>query len=404
MLITQCSYLIVDYERNNFSISQCLFQEGSQQKLVGIPSANTTTTGSAAPKPAKSSSHTTVISIVLAVVAFVLLVIGAGLLYFWVKRRNRKRRETEERAAAAQEAEEKAERIRLGFDKAEMGTSADHALYEMAGSAVTDLRVEAGGRPYPDWVKEKSALPDMAGMHELTGGRGNLAELGDQKRIVHEMYDPSAAPVELPADMPKELPAFIPSPRFPRGSRSTPSFYSARQTPQERSTPTSPISSQSAWQRSSRPSAPHSPVSIPSAGQTSPYHSNPTSPRQYPVASPVDRRMRRTPQSRSSTPNPNPFAPSLQSGPSSPTDRSTASSPRSGVILNPISPIGDSGSEGHSPVEQRPLVAMLHGLPQPSPLAGESPLRSQHEMRSEVVSRIASQRAESERRRRRNEF
>ena len=406
MLISPCSYLIVDYERSNFSISQCVFQQGLQQNLVSIPSANTTTTGSTG-KSTASSNHTTIIAIVVAVVVFLLSIVGAIVLFFGLRNRTRKRKEAEEKAAAAKEAEEKAERIRLGFDKAEVGAGEDHALYEMAGSAITDLRVEAEGQVYPDFVKEeKAALADMAGTHELTGSRGNIAELGDQKRLVHEMYDPSVTPVELPADVPRELPGSIPSPRSTRGSRSTPSFYSARQTPPERSTPTSPISSQSAGRRSSRRSGPTSPVSSPSAGQSSPHYSNPTSPlgRPHPLASPVDRRIGRTLQSRSSTLNSLPFAPSPHSGPSSPTDRSAPSSPQSGGIFSPISPVGESSSEERSPVDQRPLVAMLQGLSHPTPSPGGSPRRSQHETWYDGTSHITSQRADKERRRRRNEF
>ena len=48
-LTTAFSYLIADYERNNFSISQAVFQDGAQEKLIAIPSINgstsTNTTG-----------------------------------------------------------------------------------------------------------------------------------------------------------------------------------------------------------------------------------------------------------------------------------------------------------------------------------------------------------------------
>lgn len=404
---SRCRYITVDYERSNFSISQCLFQEGSQQKLVGIPPVNNTAPGSTSNAPAsKFSSHTTIIAVVVAVVVFVLLVIAAIWLFFYIKRRNKKRKVAQEKATAAREAEENAERIRLGFEKGEMDTSADHALYEMAGSAVRGLHAGAGGPLHPDWVKEKAALAHLAGAHELTGNDRTLAELGDRKRTVHEMYDPSAAPVELPADMPGELPGSIPSRRVSRASKSTPSFHSARRPLQERSTPTSPLSSQSAEQRTSRRNTATSPISSPSGGRTSQHHSTSSSPISRPsaVVSPVDRRIGRTPQSRSSALNSQRSAPSSTSGPSSPSDRSVTASPRSGHMFSPISPVDESYSEGRSPFEQRPLVAMLQGLSQPTPSPRGSPRRSQYESRFDMASHITSQRADSERRRRRNEF
>lgn len=245
-----CRYFTVDYERGNFSISQCLFQEGSQERLVGIPPVNATITPSA-PTEAKSSNRSTIIGIAVAAVVLVAVIIGAVVLVLCIRKRNRKRTDEEEKAAAAEKVEETAERIRQGFDRAELGAAAER--YEMAGSG-----------PQPAWVKEKADLAEHPGTHELTGGDVEIAELADPKRPVYEMYDPSAAPVELPAEMPQELIASIPSSRT---RRSPTSFHSARQSPHVRSGPSSPINSPSG-----RPS-------------------------------PIDRRLGRTPQSRSSTLN-----------------------------------------------------------------------------------------------------
>ena len=330
---------------------------------MGIPSANSTAAGSGKGTP-KSSSHGSIIGIVIAAVVLVVIAVSAVLFFFCIRRRNDKRKEEKEKAAAAKEIEEAAEWVRQGFDKAELGAAADHARYEMAGSGVPGGRAEAEGRPLPAWVKEKADLAHYTGMHELTGGDVAIAELGDRKRLLHEMYDPSAAPVELPADVPRELPGSIPSPRSPR---SAPSFHTALASPPVRSGPSSPVSSPS-----SRPS-------------------------------PIDRRMGRTPQSRSSTLNSRPFAPSptSQSGPSSPTDRSMASSPRSPSTFSPISPVGDRGSESRSPTEQIPLVPMSQGLSQPTPSPGDTLRGSQRHRQSPLISSL---RAEDSRRRRRNEF
>ena len=311
---------------------------------MGIPSVNTTNVSSE-PKVSKSSNHGAIIGIAVAAVVLIGAVAVATLLFFWIRKRNKKRRGENERTAAAKEAEEAAERIRQGFDKPELGAAADHTRYEMAGSG-----------PVSNWVTEKADLAEHPKTPELTGANAAIAELADRKRSVHEMYDPSTAPVELPANMPQELLASVPS---QRSLRSAASFKSARQSPPIRSGP-SPISSPS-----SRPS-------------------------------PIDRRMARTPQSRSSTLSSQPFAPSpnSRSGPSSPTDRSLTSSPRSPSM-------GDSGSECRSPVEQIPLGEIVQDLSQDSRPPRGTLSESQRSAQSPLVSSLMAQDA---RRKRRNEF
>jgi len=322
------SYFIVDYERSNFSISQCLFQEGSQEKLVGIPSANATATPSGLTE-AKPANRSTIIGIAIAAVVLVAIVVSTVVILLCIRKRNRKRKEEEKTATAAEDTEEAAGRIRNGFDKAELGATTDHARYEMAGSG-----------PQPVWVKEKADLAEYPGTYELTGGDVDIAELADRKRPVHEMYDPSAVPVELPAEMPQELMASIPSPPSPR---SPTFFHSARQSPHAHSSHSSPISS-----ASSRPS-------------------------------PIDRRMGRTPQSRSST---------LKSMPSvpSPSSQSGPSSTRSHDMFSPISPVDDSGSGLRSATEPIPLATMLRNFSQASPAPSGTPRGSLHSQQSPLTS------------------
>ena len=311
---------------------------------MGIPSVSTTNVG-IEPKASKSSNHGTIIGIVVAAVVLLGAIAVATLLFFWIRKRNKKREGKNENTAAAKEAEEAAERIRQGFDKPELGAAADHTRYEMAGSQLV-----------PNWVTEKADLAEHPRAPELTGENAAIAELADPKRSVHEMYDPSAAPVELPAEMPQELLASV---SRQRSLRSAASLKSARQSPPIRSGP-SPISSPS-----SRPST-------------------------------IDRRMGRAPQSRSSTLSSQPFAPSpnSRSGPSSPTDRSLTSSPRSPSM-------GDSGSECRSPVEQIPLSELVLDLSQNSPFPRGTGSGSQRSARSALASSLMVQDA---RRKRRNEF
>lgn len=66
-------YVIADYERSNFSVSQCVFQENNPQRIIPILS------------PAHShhsgQSRGALINIIVLSIAFVIL-IGAGLLAF----------------------------------------------------------------------------------------------------------------------------------------------------------------------------------------------------------------------------------------------------------------------------------------------------------------------------------
>ncbi len=328
--------------------------------MIGIQSVNATATPSGSAE-AKRSNHSTIIGIAVAAVVLIAAVVSAVVLVLCIRKRNRKRKEEEGKAATAEETEEAAERIRKGFDKAELGAAAE--LYEMAGSG-----------PQQAWVKEKADLAEYPGTHELTGGDVEIAELADRKRPVYEMYDPSAAPVELPAEMPQELLASIPAPRSPR---SPTSFHSARRSPHVRSDPSSPISSPS-----SRPS-------------------------------PIDRRLGCTPQSRSSTLHSTPSVPS-------PTSQSGPSAPRSPDMFSPISPVGDNGSGGRRATDQIPLATMLRNFSQAAPSLSGTPRGSQRSQQSLLISSpsgnsngsqrsqqsplISSLRNDNSRRRRRNEF
>ena len=359
----QEAYLLVDYERNNFSISQCSFQDGESQKLIGIPpvpssnpsnSTNATTPGNTE----TSTNHSAIVigGAVGASVLVVAIVISiVGFLLF--KRRRAKRREEKAKADLAKAEDEAAERVRLGFDKAELGT-AGHARYEMGGS-------EIPGPSLPPLAKEKADyFDDRTDKHELIASNVQF-ELHEQKGSVYEMYDSSAVPVELPADMPREMPAAFPS---RRSSALTPSFQSARGTPPPHASPFNDPPEQI----SSR-----SPVSGRSSGHLSP----------------VDRRMGPTPPTRSSTLRSLPFPPPSpnHSGPSSPTDRSLNASPPSDGIFSPISPIIGS-EDGLSPPSRRPSPSLSQSPPLPSPEGSSRSRRSPH---------IAAMRSEDPRRRER---
>ena len=365
----QEAYLTVDYERNNFSISQCLFQDGSQQKLIGIPPAPSSNTTSAGSKESSSNHSTVIIGVAVGVSVLAVAIAISVVSFFLIKKRRARRREEKAKADLAKAEEEAVERVRLGFDKAELGTIG-HARYEMGGS-------EIPGQPLPPLAKEKADFfDDRTDKHELLGGDVQFSELPDQKGPIYEMYDSSSTPVELPADMPRELPAAYPS---RRSSALTTSFRSARQTSPPQSSATSPFDD------------PPGHLSSRSAGSR----------QSSDQPSPISRRMGQTPPTRSSTLNSRPFAPSSpnQSGPSSPTDRSMNASPRSDGIFSPISPILAS-EEGLSPTERPPSSSSPHSPPLPTP----SPGGSGRGKRSPHIAAMRSEDSQRRERRRKHEI
>ncbi|KAL8775492.1 MAG: hypothetical protein Q9194_003711 [Teloschistes cf. exilis] len=234
----QEAYLIVDWERSNFSLSQCLFDpDMTQEKLISIKSVDATTTDQ---NRGTSSGKTIGIAVGVSM-AVVLLAGGIGAFLYMRGRKGRRHVES----TTPKEEDDEAARIRQGFAKAELDTDLNHAKYEMAGSE------GSSGPRTPDWVDEKAKHPglhaELAGdgsTAELNGGGHLAAELSSYKAFsgpYHEMYDPSLVPVELPANMPEELPASS-LPSFSRSSRSSPSqaFRSANISPLERSSGPSP--------------------------------------------------------------------------------------------------------------------------------------------------------------------
>ena len=96
----QESYLIVDYERNNFSLSQAVFDENalSNVQLVEIPSANSSSTGSSSPTVGGLPAPALFGIAIGAVAVFFIIVSTFVILYRrkgreWHRRRRRRRKQ-----------------------------------------------------------------------------------------------------------------------------------------------------------------------------------------------------------------------------------------------------------------------------------------------------------------------
>ena len=322
-----------------------------QQDLVAIKSiadsANSTTSGNA--NNGRSSGSGKTIGIVVAVVVAVILAVGGVVLFFLMKRRKR-RREAAEAARQKKPEEDPAEAIRQGFAKAELDTDFDHARYEMGGPDVIEQKSD---KPPAEWVNEKAKHPgEWSVVAEAPGDDVTVPELASRRimlRPLHEMYDPSVAPVELPANNPLELPGSPPSlPAASSGASSSVTRSTAR-SPVDRSMGASPCS---------RSSAQPSPVDR-SLGRTPPPRSS--SRNQYPAPSPSSQYSRAmSPPSRTGTFSPQSPSRHQYHAPS-PTSRSGTGSPRTNEMFSPISPLGD----GETSPAQEGLFSFVQGLTQP---------------------------------------
>ena len=231
----------MDWERQNFSISQCVFSSNSQQNLVAIASGSSS-----------SGSGSSTVGIAVGVTIGVVVLIAAAIAAFFLVRR-RKRRQTG--VAAAKKREDPSEKIRQGFAKGELDTGHDNQRYEMVGSDPNQAK-PSDDHDSPGWVNEKANYPgDRSAMVEADDGGSGRAELGGPMasrstvRPLHEMHDPSSQPrFELPAESPGELQGSTPSSSMPASpvssTRRSAGRLSGRGLRSPFSKPTSPLSTQ----------------------------------------------------------------------------------------------------------------------------------------------------------------
>ena len=198
----QEAYLIVDWERQNFSLSECVFSETTTPNLLAI--ASTTKSSSSG-----GSSTGKTVGIAVGVVILVLIIAAAIGTYIYLKKRRDRRERDSKRSSTPPD-----ETIRAGFAKGELGTGIGNERYEMMGSDPLLPQPEDRGGSPSQWVDEKARHPgDRSNMAEVEGGSGVfVSELpGPQQGGrgaaatggYHEMHDPTVAPVELPADIPR---------------------------------------------------------------------------------------------------------------------------------------------------------------------------------------------------------
>ena len=192
----------MDWERQNFSLSQCLFSENQRENIVAV---NSTNDASKPPSSGSSSSSTgKTAGIAVGVVVGVLIIVSAIGGYLWYLRKKRGK------AANELSSKDNVNQMPLGFaPKGELGTGIDFQRFEMEGSAPHQQRPETEASP-SRWADEKANYPrDQSLMAEADGGNASVPELGSGGPLgsqYHEVDGSSShgPPVELAADYPSE--------------------------------------------------------------------------------------------------------------------------------------------------------------------------------------------------------
>ena len=201
----QEAYLAVDWERQNFSISECLFSENQQQSLLAIqsPSSKTSSGGSSTGKT---------VGIAIGVVVGVLVIAAVIGVLLWRRHRTKRDLENKEAEETKRLENERDNELRQGF-KQELDVDNEHQRFEMQGSTPEEAKARAARAQLRD--DKGGYFGQGSGIAEASAGDVSRSEVpaGDVSRPElassfggplppHEMYTP---PAELPGDSVGEL-------------------------------------------------------------------------------------------------------------------------------------------------------------------------------------------------------
>lgn len=200
----------MDWERRNFSLSQCSFVDDSPQKIVAIAAPSKSPVGS---KTGDSNSSSSGQKIGIGVGVALAVIFVAGIV--WVIFRRRRKQQNKLREDKKPEVDT-TEVSGSGYEKAELNTDNDHAIHEK-GDFDNDQR--------PGQPKTLAATRSWGRDEELSGSTPAIGELSADRATrglspsepllgqVHELQGrpgSPTAPFELPAEQPSELPGSSP--------------------------------------------------------------------------------------------------------------------------------------------------------------------------------------------------
>jgi hypothetical protein len=157
-----CRYLIADYERMNFSISQCVFESGAKPNIITIESISAANSTS----PESPSSRSPISSGAIGGIAVAVLVVILFTFFLWMRIKKK-----------------------LLFKKAPVAKAAE----ELQGCAANSRLVEAMGTSLAEMDERTTMVGYYApkGLHEMHDSTPPVQELSSSDSAIHEMFDES---------------------------------------------------------------------------------------------------------------------------------------------------------------------------------------------------------------------
>lgn len=179
-------YLIVDYERQNFSISQSAFIENTKQNLVSIPPrGNDTLVITQRPPTSSKLSGGVLAGIIVAILTLIILV--SGSIIFLIRRRK------------ANLAKSKLEET--PFEKPELDAQTKPVVSELYSP-----HGEADSRPL-NKIGELDATMQVRAAVEVEGSRGGVEMEGSKGGVEMESNAPAAVELDAGSVTRRELPS-----------------------------------------------------------------------------------------------------------------------------------------------------------------------------------------------------